>query len=373
MEVLPRMTVSLQNSPLPGLEHAGWSVYAQMDVSRCLQAQMMAAMGYDVAPTPFRTILSQSEVTLKRLGPRGLPCVLLVPAPIKRSYIWDLAPGASVAERCVAAGLGVYLVQWEGPASGSAGPGLADYGDRLLLACANAVEQDSGQRRVYLAGHSLGGTLCGIFSALHPDRTLGLIVVTSPMHMNFRPETGALGPVIENLVRSGMLERSPGPVPGSFVSTLSFMAAPSVFGRERILDWLASLPDPQSVQTHLRVERWSLDEMALSRRFVGDLVANFYREDAFLRGTLYVGSRAAAARNIAAPVVAVADRRCAIVPPPAILPFLETISSTDKTLLWYAGDTGVAIQHVGVLVGRHGLGTLWKQIIDWMQERAAPS
>lgn len=357
--------------PLPGIESAGWNVYAQMDVSRRLQGQMLEAMGYAVAPTPSHTILSRSEVTLKRLGAAGRPCVLLVPAPIKRAYIWDLAPGASVAERCIAAGLGVYLVQWEEPETGTAGPGVAEYGDRLLLACADAVEQETGERRVFLAGHSLGGTLCGVFAALHPERTRGLVAVASPMHLDFREESGALGPIIGQVVESGLLESSPGHVPGSFVSTLSFMAAPWVFGHARVLDWIVSLPDPESVGTHLRVERWSLDEMPLSRSFIEELIAAFYREDAFIRGTLTVENRLAAARGIVAPVIVVADRRCAIVPPAAILPLLETVSSPDKTLLWYPGDTGVAIQHVGALVGRNGLGMIWKEIIAWMQSRAA--
>jgi len=365
------MSAKPKGSPLSDLERAGWSVYAQLDVSRRLQARMLEALGCDVGPTPSRNILNRSAVSLERLGKVGHPCVLLVPAPIKRAYIWDLAPGASVAERCLAAGLGVYLVRWEAPEGGDRGPGLVEYGDRLLLDCVNAVEKETGERRVFLAGHSLGGTLCGIFSALHPERTLGLVAVTSPMHLDFRAETGALGPVIGNLVARGLLANSPGHVPGSFVSTISFMAAPSVFGQDRVMDWLASLPDPEAAGIHLRVERWSLDEMPLSRGFIEDLVAEFYEEDAFIRGTLRVGKMPAAARQIVAPVLVVADRRCAIVPPAAILPFLKAISSADKTLLWYPGDTGVAIQHVGMLVGRNGLDSIWREIIDWMRVRAA--
>jgi len=374
MDISRIMSDSRKGVRFPGFERAGWSLYEQLDASRRLQGQMLEAMGYGVAPTPFRTILYRPGVTLKRLGEVvSRPCVLLVPAPIKRAYIWDLAPGASVAQRCIAAGLGVYLVQWEAPPPGAPGPGLSEYGDRLLLECVNAVQQDSGESQVFLAGHSLGGTLCAIFSALHPERILGLIALTSPMHLDFRSETGALGPVIGELVEDAVLENSPSHVPGSFVSAISFMAAPSVFGRERIMDWLASLADAESAATHLRVERWSLDEIPLARRFVEDLIQAFYREDGFIRGTLKSKGIPAAARQIVAPVAVVADRRCTIVPPASTLPLLETVASTDRTLLWYPGDTGVAIQHVGVLVGRQGLGTVWKQLIAWMQARAAPA
>jgi polyhydroxyalkanoate synthase len=46
-------------------------------------------------------VLREPGLTLKAYsdGARAGPAVLLVPAPIKRAYIWDLAPGASVVQQ----------------------------------------------------------------------------------------------------------------------------------------------------------------------------------------------------------------------------------------------------------------------------------
>jgi polyhydroxyalkanoate synthase len=45
------------------------------------------------------------------------PVFLIVPAPIKRAYIWDLAPGRSVVRAAQRAGFAVALIEWIEPAA----------------------------------------------------------------------------------------------------------------------------------------------------------------------------------------------------------------------------------------------------------------
>jgi polyhydroxyalkanoate synthase len=35
-------------------------------------------------------------------------------------------------------------------------------------------------------------------------------------------------------------------------------------------------------------------------------------------------------------------------------------------VLWYEGDVGVVLQHLGMLVGRRAHQELWPAILDWM-------
>lgn len=355
----------MQNEYTVNRTEAVWRLYEQMDQARCWQGRVLDALGCAPLETPSRLVLRRPGVTLKGYGDASGagPVILMVPAPIKRAYIWDLAPGASVVEHCLAHGLRPYLVQWEEPEPDT---GLADYADRLLGNCVHAIQAETGEERMFLAGHSLGGLFAAIFASLHPAPVRGLIVVTSPLHFEYGPGAGALGPVMAKLAHSDLLRSAPGNVPGSFLSMASFMASPAAFGRERYADWLKSLADGKAVQTHLRVERWSLDELPLARRLVADLVTQLYGEDGFLRGTLALAECRASAREVVAPLLAVGDARCTIVPPAAILPVYETAGSAEKRLLWYKGDVGVAIQHVGVLVGRNAHRTLWPGIVRWM-------
>jgi polyhydroxyalkanoate synthase len=85
-----------------------------------------------------------------------------------------------------------------------------------------------------------------------------------------------------------------------------------------------------------------------------------------MRGTLTVGGRPARPAALRMPVLAVAARRNPVVAPGSILPFLAAVPCRDKRLLWYAGDRGVALQHVGSLIGAGAHRRLWPQILRWL-------
>ena len=53
------------------------------------------------------------------------PALLILPAPFKRAYIWDLGPQVSVVRRC-SRGLRVFLLEWTPPSLRQDGFGLVD-------------------------------------------------------------------------------------------------------------------------------------------------------------------------------------------------------------------------------------------------------
>jgi polyhydroxyalkanoate synthase len=206
--------------PIPG-DGGWWALHEQIDRLRRGQGRVLDALGLGPIETPSRVVRSQPGVTLKAYGAEGAagPVVLLVPAPIKRAYIWDLVPGASVVRQCLRAGARVYLIQWERPGAAEQGFGLAEYAEQLLLDCLDALEVETGRPGAVLAGHSLGGTLAAIFSALHPERVQGLILLGAPLH--FDPDVGALDRLV-GFVPSSLTAVS-GNIPGSFLDLGSFL------------------------------------------------------------------------------------------------------------------------------------------------------
>src|SRR5256885_714912 len=105
------------------------SVYEQLDQVRRWQGQWLDRLGLGPIETPSRVVLSAPPLTLKAYG-KGEhtgPTVLIVPAPIKRAYIWDLVPWASVVQQYLRHGVQVYLIQWERPCSNDQCLGLAEY------------------------------------------------------------------------------------------------------------------------------------------------------------------------------------------------------------------------------------------------------
>src|SRR5512145_132184 len=332
-----------------------WLLFEQLDRMRRAQGSFCDAVGLGPVETPYEAIHREPGISLRRYGEGAQfgPLVLIVPAPIKRPYIWDLDPEASAVRRLLAGGARVLLADWQPAPSGF---GLAEYADRLLLACLDAARAE----RAVVLGHSLGGLLAAIFATLHPERVQGLGLIAAPLSF------GAATPVVNAMLAGLAPQDLPDSLPGSFLSSASANAAPDVFGSQRLLDAMLSGGDPARLRTHLLVERWTLDEFALPRRLVADLAMHIVREDRFVRGTLEVGGRSAAPARLTAPLLCVLDRRCRLAPPESMLPFVEAAASRAKALLDYEGDVGVALQHVGPLVGRNAHALLWPKIVEWI-------
>jgi polyhydroxyalkanoate synthase len=342
-----------------------WKIFEAMDDSRRLQGRLLDAVGLGRVESPYRVVHSDLGVTLRAYSDSNGPVLLIVPAPIKRPYIWDLAPKSSVVQRLVREGFRVYLISWEPPGAEGARFGLDAYADRLIADCAQAITRETGEERLIVAGHSLGGTLAAIFAALHPERVGALVLLVSPLH--FGAETGRF----VNLV-AAQAESAPemsNPIPGSYLSTLSYMASPETFAFARWADWFQSLADREALHKHMRVTRWTLDELELPGKLFQEVAQLLCHDDRFMRGTLRVRRRRASPDRIEAPVLAVGDARCDIVPPSAIVPCLEAMPAKEKRALWYEGDVGVALQHVGVLVGENAHKRLWPEIMRWMSRQ----
>ena len=308
--------------------------------------------------TPSRLLLERSGMKLRDYGDeRNRPSLLIIPAPIKKPYIWDLTPSVSTVLACLQAQFRVYVLEW--PETPPNGPdnGLAVYVDELILECAKAI----GERAVF-AGHSLGGTLATIFASRHPKHVRALILLEAPL--SFSGDAGAIANLIRMVPATDAL-RYVSAYPGTVLNALSLAASPESFLWWRWRDLLLSAGDPAALRTHLLVARWTLDEYAMPSALFADVV-DLYREDRFLRGTLRVEGQTAAPRNLTMPVLAVVDPESDVVPPSSVMPFLDALPHRNWTLLHYEPDIGVALRHVGVLAGRNARRILWPEILAWI-------
>jgi Poly(3-hydroxyalkanoate) synthetase len=256
------------------------------------------------------------------------------------------------------------MVHWQKPGDEGRHFGLAAYADRFLLDCLDAIHLQTGQLRVFLTGHSLGGTFAALFSALYPERVKGLILIGAPVH--FAQNVGAFGPIVSRAPGTQAVSAFLGNVPGSALSIISALCDPATFVWSRWIDFVSSAQDPEALRTHLLVERWTLDEMPLAKLLFEEITELLYREDRFMRGTLVLDGKRIRPESVQAPLLSVLNPHCRVVPPGAMLPLHRLAKSADKQILWYPGDTGVSIQHVGMLVGKRAHRFLWPRIIRWI-------
>lgn len=339
----------------------------QLDLSRQMRGAMLERAGHGPQMAPSTVVLKRPGLALHRLdggSSNGAP-VLLVPAPIKRAYIWDLAPKVSVARRWQQAGYRVYLAHWLADPDDIASFSLADYADRLLAACHQTIVHDSGHEQLTIAGHSLGGVLAVLYSALYPEHVRATVALESPL--SFDHAHCCFAHLVKATPHAGQIASAFQQVPGTFLNMVSALAEPHGFQWERLHDRWLSMADREALATHMRVERWSHDEFALPGQLFVDIVEQLYRNNALMHGALALAGQQLGPALLRTPLLAVVNPHSRLVPPHSVLPFIDAAASTRKQVLEYHGDIGVNLQHVGVLVGRNAHTTLWPAIFDWLQ------
>ena len=291
--------------------------------------------------------------------------MLVDAAPIKRPYVWDLAPSVSALRYCLRQGLRLYLLEWTAPSGSSGNPGLAEYADQAIGEAVATVSRETRGMQPFLMGHSLGGTLAAIYGALGPQGIKGLVLLSAPLC--FQPGVSHFRDAIVAMAPSSLSETHV--VPGSLLSQLSALASPETFVWSRLLDATLSSADPLAWEIHARVERWALDEVPLPGRLVHQMLAWLYRENRLCRGNLHIGRRTVGPSYLRLPTLAVVNTADEIAPLASVIPFFDAMPGADGRVLDFPGEVGVGLQHLAVLVGRQAYVRIWPEIISWLKAR----
>jgi polyhydroxyalkanoate synthase len=341
--------------------------FAVMDTLRRAQGNALGALGLGPAECDYRVLAAGPHWRLRAYSAarRGLP-VLIVAAPIKRPYIWDLVPTRSAIRYCLNQQLRVYLLEWLSPARGEASAGLDAYAGEAISECLARAGRDAGGEPPFLMGHSLGGTLAAIHAAINPQGARGLVLLGAPLC--FQPGLSRFRDALVSLVPSGLSDIDV--VPGSLLSQVSTLASPSTFIWSRLTDAASSLTDPAATAIHARVERWALDEAPLPGRLVQEIVDWLYREDRFNRGTLAVCGREVGPSTLPLPTLMVINTADEIAPPSSVTPFAHAMPKRAARVIEYAGESGVGLQHLAILVGRQAYVHVWPEIVSWIKASA---
>jgi len=319
-------------------------------------------LGFNPAELPFQILASGPHWRLRDYGTASAEAsLLIVAAPIKRPYIWDLAPTVSAIRYCLDHGLRVYLTEWIPPTPTGGYIGL-DECSQAISECVGRISGELNGTKPFLIGHSLGGTLAAVYAACEPHAVRGLLLLGAPLC--FQPATSRFRDALVSMVPPDLAEMAV--VPGSLLSHASAFASPHTFVWSRLADAVASIGDRRALEVHTRVERWALDEAALPGKLVHQILEWLYRENRFCRGVLTVLGRRIGPSCLDLPTLAVVNTADEVAPLASIEPLLEALPTKDVSVVKYSGETGVALQHLGVLVGREAYASVWPNILAWL-------
>lgn len=284
------------------------------------------------------------------------PTVLIVPAPIKRHYLWDLFPEASAVRRLLEQGFTVHMLRWT-EAAVRIGAGLEFF---AATAPGEALRHLSASGEVLLAGHSLGGQLAAMAACLYPEQLAGLLLVETPLA--FGAHRLGRAAKAEPLISSLLDDR----LTGAALNALSCALIPDEFLLRQWQDGTVTAFSPARRRLHYGVLRWALDEFPLPAPLVRQLLTAM-AADAFLNGALTLKGRRIGPSDMRVPVLAVTVQS-PITPMETITPFLERCTRTATRLLPFAAEPGTMFAHVSPLIGPQAQTRLWPEISAWMRQ-----
>ena len=341
----------------------GRASFATVDVLRRALGHALGAFGLDPDECPYRIASFGPHWRLRDYGGHDRSLSLLIVAtPIKRAYVWDLAPSVSAVRYCIRAGLHVHLLEWMPASQPNQNNGLDEY-TAAISECVARLSGEAAGTTPFLVGHSLGGTLAAIFTAWAPASIRGLILLGAPLC--FEPATSRFRDALVSLIPPVLPDGDP--FPGSLLSLIATLASPGTFIWSRVIDTALSITDRHALEINARVERWTLDEVPLPGKLVHQIIQSLYRENRFCRGTLKVSEALVGPSSLSVPALAVVTTADEVAPLASVKPCIEAMPATGVRIIQYPGEVGVGLQHLGILVGREARAHVWPEIISWIK------
>ncbi len=268
--------------------------------------------------------------------------LLIVPPPINKYYILDLAPSRSLVEKAVASGQSVYMISWVNPRKEQKD---VEFINGYVLNGVMAA-MDFIDRPVALAGLCLGGTLASMAAAYdgatHSNRvkSLSLIVTLT----DFSLDTGVMGAMIDQQLvdtvyartqqRGVLTEKEMG---NGWVG-MRFRELFSIPAQRR---WLLGEQPPA-----VDLLAWNADGTRLPSAMHREYLQSCYIDNLFARGELLVNGMAVGIRDITVPVYAVAGETDHIVPWQSSFKGISQSARSRRLVLVPRGHIG-AIVSVG--------------------------
>lgn len=353
----------MPDQPIPSISEylavTGQAQFAALDNLRRAQGSTLAYLGFGARECAYDVVASGRHWRLRHYkGTAKRSPLLLVPAPIKRPYIWDLMPSVSAVRFCIDHEHDVHLLEWIAPSEADGDVGIANYAEAIIAAGGTVTASDA---RPFIIGHSLGGTLSAIACALEPSLARGLVLLGAPL--SFEPGSSNFRDLV--VEREVDLPHG-GTIAGSSLSQGCALLSPETFFWSRLIDTAASLSDPAAMDLRIHVERWALDEVPLPSRLICEMMEWLYHRDSFHHGTLALGARRLGPSDLRLPVLAVVNSADEIGPRRSVEPFFAKMPQIRTQIIEHPAEIGVGLQHLAILVGRQAHSDTWPEIEAWL-------
>ena len=326
----------------------------------------------DVGQTPHHVVFRRNKLAMYRYNcsisqmasdepieekkqPKCAVPLIFVPSLINRSYILDLQPGKSLIEYLVQEGFDVFLIDWGKPGPEDQYQKFDDFIELYLGSAIKKVCRLTGQDKIHLIGHCLGGMLTLTYAGLYPERIASLMNITTPFDLSHGGILKRWSDPMDVELMTSALGNAPWPLLQATFHLLKPMAL-----LQKAVWFYDNLWHDHRIQSFHAMEIWSNDNVSIPGGFFRTYIQEYYQNNALYHGTLTIDGKVVDLSQLKVPVLNVSAEHDHIAPPESSNALKEIIPQTQNLVM--PGG------HIGAVLSRRASKTLWPQLSAFYQE-----
>jgi polyhydroxyalkanoate synthase len=333
-----------------------------------LPAADFAGLTGPLGATPKDTIFAQGTLKLHHFRPLcdsvyRVP-VLIVTSLVNQPYILDLVPGQSMVEFLLKQGFDVYMVEWGRPRREHRHLTLEDHVLDRLPACVEQVLGHSGQKQLSIIAYCVGGLLALMWASLcasgKRSPLKNLVCMATPVNSDGLESLKAwMG---EDFDEEALLADH-GNVPAEWVQNALRTLRP--FGKVAgAMNLLNQAGKQEVVRSNLRMGKWESDNIPFPGGVFRQMVRDFLRGNALVRGHWELGGRRVDLGALRMPFLHLLAQDDHITPYASSQDLVRLVGSADRQELILKGG------HVGLVAGRGAELRMWPALDAWLAPRS---
>lgn len=303
----------------------------------------------------YEIIWQNNNTKLLKFSPSNLdgPSLLLIPSLLNRGYILDIMKNYSLIEFLSNDGFNCFLVDFGDPIEEESEYTLQDYYN-LKIRKAFEFLISSGIKNISLIGHCLGGIIAILAATLHKDFVRSLTLISTPWDFSCYRQAAITNKfLIDYLLESKTL-----------ISSLVLRAFFQFFiPQSNSISKFANfteLDDHERMELFIKVERWTIDNMYLSRGIFRECMQELIVDNKLFEDRWIVNGEQINIERISdLSCFFITGKNDAIVPQQSSSPLLKYFNNKEVMF----SNSG----HIGMITGRNAKEEIWKPLLSWLK------
>lgn len=334
-------------------------------VNRLMAARdvLLSPLETGIAPTPYEVVYESDRVKLKHYKPAEVKFktpLFVCYAMVNRETMLDLQSDRSVVTTFLNNGLEVYMIDWSYPTRKDRYLTIDDHVNGYLDEMIDFVLEKHKIPQVHLMGICMGGTLCIMYTALHPEKVKNLVTTVTPV--DFDTDKGLLNVWAKSLDADALVEAY-GNIPGDILNIAYLLLNPARLLIDKYVGFLENVHDKEFVENFVRMEKWIFDSPDLPAEAFREFIKKLYHENQLVRNELTIGGKLVDMKKITMPVLNIYAKLDHLVPYTSSEKFLNYVNSKDTT------DVCLNTGHIGIYVSSKMQQEFAPRILNWLRER----